>query len=231
MNFRHIVALAIAVAVGVIGIVVYQVAGQRSGTQASGSAAAGSSAAPAAAASGTVAPAALQVKPTDRVLGNREAPITIVEYASLTCPHCATFHSSVLPKLKTDWIDSGKAKLVYRDFPLDGVALRAAVIAQCMPADRYFAFLDVLYKGQEQWATSPDPAAAISRLARLGGMGQEQIDACVANKSIEEAILQTRIEGSEQLRISGTPSIYVNGRRAVDTSAAGMEELLKAAGN
>src|SRR5258706_11399400 len=94
---------------------------------------------------------------TAHVLGNPEAPITIIEYASLTCPHCAEFDKSVLPQIKQTYIDTGKAKLVYRDFPLDATALKASMIARCLPSDRYFAFIDALFKQQNNWAYSGDP--------------------------------------------------------------------------
>src|SRR5712672_1410926 len=94
----------------------------------------------------------LAVQPGDRVLGKADAPITIIEYASLTCPHCAHFEVDVLPKLKAKWIDTGKAKLVLRDFPLDEPALRAAMVARCAPPERFFGFIDALFQGQNAWA-------------------------------------------------------------------------------
>ncbi|HYP38382.1 MAG TPA: thioredoxin domain-containing protein, partial [Stellaceae bacterium] len=107
----------------------------------------------------------LQITKDDRILGNPEAPITIVEYASLTCPHCAHFANDVLPEIKKDWIDTGKAKLVLRDFPLDEPALRAAMIARCAPPDRYYAFADTFFAAQEKWVRSPDYREALARLA------------------------------------------------------------------
>ena len=102
-----------------------------------------------------VAPAAadnvLAVKPTDRVLGKPDAPITIVEYGSLSCPHCAHFATEVLPQLQKEWIDTGKAKLVFRDFPLDKMALRAEMVARCAPPDRYFGLIDLMFANQEKW--------------------------------------------------------------------------------
>ncbi len=85
----------------------------------------------------------------DMVIGNSDAPVTIIEYASFTCPHCANFHANTLPELKKVWLDSGKAKLIYRDFPFDQRALRAAMLARCAGPKRYFAFVDVLYKQQK----------------------------------------------------------------------------------
>ena len=104
----------------------------------------------------------LQVTPQDRVLGQADAPITIVEYASMTCPHCAHFANEVLPELKKKWIDTGKAKLVMRPFPLDQVALRAEMLARCLPPERYYPMIETLFKTQEKWAV----AAGLARRAR-----------------------------------------------------------------
>src|SRR6516165_8332780 len=98
----------------------------------------------------------LQITKDDRILGSLEAPITIVEYASLTCPHCAHFANDVLPEIKKAWIDTGKAKLVLRDFPLDEPALRAAMIARCAPPDRYYAFAETFFAAQEKWVRTTD---------------------------------------------------------------------------
>src|SRR5258705_11407461 len=95
----------------------------------------------------------LAVQPGDRILGKADAPITIIEYASLTCPHCAHFDVDVLPKLKEKWIDTGKAKLVLRDFPLDEPALRAAMVARSAPADRFYPLAETLFAQPGQWVT------------------------------------------------------------------------------
>src|SRR5438067_2761676 len=87
----------------------------------------------------------LAVQPSDRILGKADAPVTIIEYASLTCPHCAAFEKEMLPKIKSEWIDTGKAKLVFRDFPLDGSALKAALVARCAPPERFYGFIGILF--------------------------------------------------------------------------------------
>src|SRR6201998_2531962 len=115
----------------------------------------------------------LALSKDDRILGNADAPITIIEYASLTCPHCAHFTNEVLPELKKKWIDTGKAKLVLRDYPLDEPALRAAMIARCAPADRYYAYIDTFFEAQEKWVTARDYRDALARLVKLGGMSRE----------------------------------------------------------
>src|ERR1700746_1448533 len=123
----------------------------------------------------------LKITKDDRILGNPEAPITIVEYASLTCPHCAHFANEVLPELKKKWIDSGKAKLVLRDFPLDEPALRAAMIARCAPPDRFYAYVDTLFAAQDKWVMARDYREALARLVKLGGMSQDEFDNCLKN--------------------------------------------------
>jgi protein-disulfide isomerase len=153
------------------------------------------------------------VTESDRVLGAADAPVTIIEYASLTCPHCATFHSNTLPDIKKDWIEPGKARLVYRDFPLDGLALRAAALAQCVEGERYFSFLETLFRGQAQWSRAPDPFKALAQISRLAGIDQETFDACISDNERLDAILQTQIKGKDAFGIQSTPSFIVNGRK------------------
>ena len=155
----------------------------------------------------------LQITKSDRVLGNPDAPITIVEYASLTCPHCAHFAGDVLPEIKKKWIDSGKAKLVLRDFPLDSEAVRASMIARCAPPDRFYAFVDTFFADQDKWVTASDYQAALTRLAELGGMSKSEVDKCLANSAVENQVLNSRLVASKQLEVDSTPTFFVNGTR------------------
>jgi protein-disulfide isomerase len=155
----------------------------------------------------------LQITQDDRVLGNPDAPITIVEYASLTCPHCAHFATDVLPELKREWIDTGKAKLVLRDFPLDGPALRAAMIARCAPPDRFYAFAETFFASQDKWATTKDYLEALARLAKLGGMGKDEFEACLKNTTLENRIVEQRLIASRELDVSSTPTFFINGSK------------------
>jgi protein-disulfide isomerase len=155
----------------------------------------------------------LQITKDDRILGNPEAPITIVEYASLTCPHCAHFANDVLPEIKKEWIDTGKAKLVLRDFPLDEPALRAAMIARCAPAERYYAFADTFFAAQEKWVRSGDYREALARLAKLGGMGQAEFDTCINNTELENKIVEGRLRATQELEVSSTPTFFINGSK------------------
>ena len=159
------------------------------------------------------AQAVLQITQDDRVLGNPGAPITIIEYASLTCPHCAHFATDVLPELKREWIDTGKAKLVLRDFPLDGPALRAAMIARCAPPDRFYAFAETFFASQDKWAVSKDYREALARLAKLGGMGNDEFEACLNNTTLENRIVEQRLVATQQLDINSTPTFFINGSK------------------
>lgn len=149
-----------------------------------------------------------------RTLGKADAPITIIEYASMTCPHCAHFEETVLPSLKEKYLDTGKAKLIFRDFPLDQVALRGAMVARCAPPERFYAYIGAMFRNQKTWAFASDPMAGLARLAKLGGMSQERFDACMADKSVEEAVLRQRLGGSTQFNIEATPTIIINGKKA-----------------
>lgn len=155
----------------------------------------------------------LAVQPSDRVLGKADAPITIVEYASLTCPHCAHFDVDVLPKLKTKWIDTGKAKLILRDFPLDEPALRAAMVARCAPAERFYPLVDAFFAQQEQWVMSRDYRASLEKLAKLGGMSEKEFKACISDKKLEDQVAQSRLTAAQQLGVEATPTFFINGKK------------------
>ena len=168
----------------------------------------------------------LALSKDDRILGNPDAPITIVEYASLTCPHCAHFTNDVLPELKKKWIDTGKAKLVLRDYPLDEPALRAAMIARCAPPDRYYAFVDTFFGSQEKWMAARDYRDALARLVKLGGMSREEFDNCLKNTTLENKIVEGRLIASKELDVNSTPTFFINGTKF--SGAPTVEEFDKA---
>ena len=153
------------------------------------------------------------LNPDDRILGKADAPITIVEYASLTCPHCAAFARDTLPKIKSEWIDPGKAKLVFRDFPLDGSAVKAAVLARCAPPDKFYGFIDVLFSSQESWARNPDPTPGLARIAKLGGMSEEQFNACMADSALQDKVLASRLTAEKEYKVESTPTFFINGTK------------------
>src|SRR6266446_4163588 len=142
----------------------------------------------------------LAVQPGDHVLGDPNAPITLIEYASLTCPHCAHFDTQILPEVKKKWIDTGKVKLIYRDFPLDQVAAKAAQIAECSGKDRYFGVIDLIFRGQPTWATASDPIAELAKPLRIAGMGEKEIKACLANEAKANEVVADR-RGGETLGV------------------------------
>jgi protein-disulfide isomerase len=174
-------------------------------------------------------PAAAQNGPRaeglDMVVGNPNAPVTIIEYASLTCPHCARFNSDVLTKLKSQYVDTGKVRFVFRDYPLDRLALNAAMLARCNGPERFFAYLDVFFGEQANWTRgSPEQAmTALRRLARTGGMSEAAMDACLADTEIQNAVLTQAMTGEREHRVQSTPTLVVNGQ--VQRGAPTFEEL------
>ena len=149
----------------------------------------------------------------DRVLGKADAPITIVEYASLSCPHCAHFATEVLPKLREKWIDSGKAKLILRDYPLDELALRAEMLARCAPPERYYPLIETFFETQDKWVVAKDWKGALERIARLAGIGTKEFNACLADKRLEDQIAQSRLTAAQQLGVQATPTFFINGNK------------------
>jgi protein-disulfide isomerase len=154
----------------------------------------------------------VEIAKDDYTMGQADAPITIVEYASLTCPHCANFHANTLPGIKTDFIDKGLVRLIYRDFPLDQMALTGSMLARCAGRDRYFPFIEALYSTQQKWSRDQNPVVAMSRIALLGGMNQAKIDACLKDTTVAEAILKQRIDGQKAFGIKATPTLIINGK-------------------
>ena len=167
----------------------------------------------------------MELADDDKVLGSAEAPITIIEYASLTCPHCASFHTETLPTVKSDWIDTGKAKLVYRDFPLDGAALAAAVIAHCAPADSYFPMLTLFFERQKEWAVEGAWRERLTQLAGIAGMDKAAVDSCLADEARKNEIVKRAEQGQAKYAIDATPSFVINGRKV--SGALPLNEFVK----
>ncbi|MBI4183407.1 MAG: DsbA family protein [Proteobacteria bacterium] len=149
---------------------------------------------------------------TERTLGKADAPVVMIEYFSLTCPHCADFHAQTLPTIKEKYVSTGKVRLILRDFPLDGVALMAAMLARCVPPERYSGFVDVLFRSMNQWARDRDPRAGLMRIGRLGGVDEKTAEACLGSEALQRHVVQSRIEASSRYRIESTPSFVINGR-------------------
>ncbi len=146
----------------------------------------------------------------DHVLGDANAPVTIVEYASYTCAHCAKFANEVLPLVKAQLIDTGKAKLILREFPLDKFALQASKLARCAPGDRYHDLAEVLFRNQERWIKAEDPVRALKQLGSLTGMDEDQMDACLNSTELENAIVQRMQDAQGRYKINSTPTFVFN---------------------
>ena len=160
---------------------------------------------------------AQEIFPDDRILGPADAPITIIEYSSLTCPHCATLHAEAWPEIKETWIAEGTARLVFRHFPLDALALRAAAVTNCIEGERFFGFLDLLFKSQQRWAKAKEPLKVLGQMARLAGMSQEKFDACVNDEAQMDRILERRQDGMRTYDVKSTPTLIINGRKVEGT--------------
>jgi protein-disulfide isomerase len=149
----------------------------------------------------------------DMVLGKAEAPVTIIEYASMTCPHCAHFAETVLPDLKKDYIDTGKVKLIFREFPLDQMAYFGSVLTRCSGPQKFFSFVDVLFAQQAAWISNDQQSTInnLKQIGRLGGVSSEQFDKCLADKALGEYILNSRIEANQKFKVNSTPTLIING--------------------
>lgn len=167
--------------------------------------------------------------PLDRVLGKADAPVTIIEYASTTCGHCATFHKQTLPEIKKNWIDTGKAKLIFRDFPTApaGLSLGAAMIAHCAGPERYFGVLGLIMESQDKWLASRDPLDALKKTVRLAGITGADVDACLQRQDLFDGIQARAEHANKEFGIDSTPSFLINGKKVVGALPyAEMDKLL-----
>ena len=142
----------------------------------------------------------------DRVLGNPDAPVTIYEYASMTCSHCAAFHKYGLPTIKKELIETGKAKLIFRDFPLDNYAMKAAAMARCAPADKFYPLISMIFGEQERWVKTAAPDEAVQKFGALAGMDPEYIKACMTDPDLQKAMMASMQDGQKTYAIDSTPS-------------------------
>jgi protein-disulfide isomerase len=152
----------------------------------------------------------------DMSIGDPKAPVTVIEYAMFTCPHCADFYRDVFPKLKADYIDTGKVRLVFREVYFNRPSLWAAMIARCAPADRYFGIADVLFATQLDWAAQTDEQAMIQKLYAIGrqaGLSDKEMDACMQDRGFAEALVAAYQKNSAADKIDATPTFIVNGTK------------------
>ncbi|MGE0764878.1 MAG: DsbA family protein [Hyphomicrobiaceae bacterium] len=151
---------------------------------------------------------------TDIVLGKADAPVTIVEYASMTCSHCAHFANVVLPKLKEKYIDTGKVRLISRDFPLDNLAAAASMIIRCSPADKQHELMATFFAKQDEWAfVQGNPVPALFKIAEAHGFTKESFDKCLTDQKLLDGITSTRDHANKVLGVRATPSFFINGKK------------------
>ncbi len=148
----------------------------------------------------------------DIPLGEAYAPITIVEYASLTCHFCVNFHNDVMPLIKEHYIKTGKVKFIYREFPLNNLAMAAAMLARCAPKEQFHPITDVLFKTKEQWGHAPNPAEALFQISQQAGFTKERFEGCLSNQPLLDKLNATRKQG-EDLKVDATPTFFINGKR------------------
>lgn len=156
----------------------------------------------------------------ERSMGKDNAPVTLTEFASLSCPHCAHFYKETFPKLKTEYIDTGKVRYTYIDFPLNGPALNAAAVALCVPEDKYFNYVEYLFKTQEQWAFAPDSSKILIQNAKLLGANGDKLNQCYQSNELKAALAERMKTEGEKYGVESTPSFVINNDKTQAFSGA-----------
>lgn len=154
----------------------------------------------------------------DIAIGNKDAKVTIVEYSSLTCPHCATFQSKVFPDLKTKYIDTGKVRFITREFPLDNLAAAGAMLARCLDPAKSFDFVETMFATQATWAGGASPKAKLFEIAKQAGFTEESFEKCLTDQPLLDKITSLRTRASEKFQINSTPTFFINGKRLAGNS-------------
>jgi protein-disulfide isomerase len=163
----------------------------------------------------------------DLVLGKADAPVTIIEYASMTCPHCANFHKSTYPALKAKYIDTGKVKFIFREFPLDEVAVAASMLARCAGGEKAIALIDVLFASQDKWAVR-QPLPILQQIAKQAGFTEKTFDECLKDQKLYNNILAMRERGSKEYKVESTPTLFVNGKmQKGDITIESLEKVIE----
>jgi protein-disulfide isomerase len=154
------------------------------------------------------------------VLGASDAPVTITEFSSLSCPHCASFHADTLPSIKTDYIDTGKVQFVFMDFPLNQQALHGTLLLKCVEATQRYELMELLFKQQSQWAFEGDHQTKLKQYASLLGLSSEKADACMSDVDVEKQLLMRMKAASTQYNISSTPTFLIQPGNKIVTGSA-----------
>jgi protein-disulfide isomerase len=161
------------------------------------------------------------------VLGKEDAPVTVVEYASMTCSHCANFHTKVFPGVKEKYIDTGKVRFIMREFPLDKLAVAASMLARCAGGDKTFPLISALFAKQDEWAfVRGNPVPELFKFAKQAGFTQESFDKCLTDQKLMDDIVKIRSRAADSFGVGSTPTFFINGKRM--TGAPTIEEFDKA---
>ncbi len=152
---------------------------------------------------------------SEMILGDPAAPVTIIAYESLSCPHCASFHANTMPQLKEKYIDTGKVKFIMRDFPFDRITLTAHKAARCAGPDRFYPLVELLFSTQGQWMRAEDKIAEIKKISRMAGLSDEAFEACAANKKLDDFIINRIEEANKKWQVASTPTFIVNDQKAI----------------
>lgn len=160
----------------------------------------------------------------ERVVGDPAAPVTIIEYASMTCPDCGRFHNNTYKAFKEGYIDTGKVRMIYRDFPWDEPALRAAMMARCTVDERYFGLVQVIYQYQQNWTHASDPMEMLANIGKLAGIDEDRFNACMASEELLNGVLRMRQQGTTD-GVSRTPSFIIDNK--IYAGSRSLEELAK----
>jgi protein-disulfide isomerase len=160
----------------------------------------------------------------EMAMGDEKAPITVIEYASMTCPHCAHFSEATFPELKKRYIDTGKVRFLFREFPLDQLAAAGFILARCAGPDKYFPLVETLFAQQRDWVVQK-PLQPLLAIAKQAGLSQEAFEACLDNREMLEKLEKVRNDASDKFGVNSTPTFFVNGKRLA--GALSIEEMEK----
>jgi protein-disulfide isomerase len=147
----------------------------------------------------------------DEVQGQADAPVTIVEYASMTCPHCSHFHETTYPEMKKKYIDTGKVRFIFREFPLDPLAAAAAMLARCAGKDKFFPLIDAFFAQQKDWVVQK-PLQPMFAIAKQAGFTQQTFDECLANQQLLNSLEEQRTRATQKFNVNSTPTFFINGK-------------------
>ncbi|MCK7610777.1 thioredoxin domain-containing protein [Roseibium sediminicola] len=166
----------------------------------------------------------------DKILGDENAPVTIVEYASMTCGHCANFHKKTWPSLKEQYVDTGKVRFIFREYPLNQEAFAMSMLARCAPADKYFEIVDIMFEQLRSGALSGEFLPALTSLSKQIGYTQESFNKCLTDQGLLDALVAERDRASQKFGVKSTPTFFINGElHSGAMSIEQMGEIIEAA--